>query len=244
MRKKLYSLFVLSLISMLCFAQQIIETNLFEWSNNGSVIAKPEFIELGGTAQPSLSVMYPDGYNPSIFQSYTVNSLNNTYICHIQICAGEDEEEDRHHMYEHFVLMDGTGVIFIRFGTDAPLTTTRWLSGDKNDNNYFRKIDLNNDSYALIFGGWLYGEDNVGSEMIIVVVSKNIPTLVYDGYALATSMTNFNSNSFSMDFVKDITGLVNQNTGLLEITAPKLSGRTKYRLYKQGNMLKLKTWQY
>ena len=78
--------------------------------------------------------------------------------------------------------------------------------------------------------------------MIIVVISKNVVTLVYDGPAVAVSSTDFDSNNFYMDFITDATGLADPETGLLDITPAKLAGRTKYRIYKDGNVLKIASW--
>ena len=72
--------------------------------------------------------------------------------------------------------------------------------------------------------------------MIIIIVNRNVATLVYDGNAEAISPTNFDSNCFSMDYVKDAENLRNQETGEMEITPAKLAGRTKYTLYKEGDM--------
>ncbi|MBR4302897.1 MAG: hypothetical protein IKT80_04965, partial [Bacteroidaceae bacterium] len=118
-----------------------------------------------------------------------------------------------------------------------------WLSGDDNDTNYFRKIDLNEDCFALIFAGWYHYYDDNPGEMIIIIVNRNVATLVYDGNAVAISPTNFDSNCFSMDFVKDAENIRNQETGEMEITPAKLAGRTKYTLYKEGDMLKIREWR-
>ncbi|MBQ5573638.1 MAG: hypothetical protein IIU69_05075, partial [Bacteroidaceae bacterium] len=62
------------------------------------------------------------------------------------------------------------------------------------------------------------------------------------GPAAAITPTNFNSSSFTMDFVTDGTGLKDFETGLLDITPEKLVDKTKYRLYKDGDVLKIVSW--
>ena len=142
-----------------------------------------------------------------------------------------------------FTITDNNGnTIYKRFGYD-PLTTTQWLSGDDNDTNYFRKIDLNEDCFALIFAGWFFGYGSESGEMIIVIVNKNVATLVYDDYALATTVTDFTSSNFSMDFVKNGAEFINSDTGLLDLTSANLAGQTKYTLYKEGDMLKIREWR-
>ncbi len=241
MKKKLF----LSLLAMLClsmsscYAQQVIsETNLFEWAN-GNIVPKSIFIELDD--QPSENSLESVGYTPNTYHSFSISSLNSNYNYTIQIKGQGIEDETKR--YELFTITDNNGnTIYKRFGYD-PLTTTQWLSGDDNDTNYFRKIDLNEDCFALIFAGWFFGYGSESGEMIIVIVNKNVATLVYDGNAVAISPTNFDSNYFSMDYVKDAENLRNQETGEMEITPAKLAGRTKYTLYKEGDMLKIREWR-
>ena len=237
---KLKSLILLILINMSsCYAQQVIsETNLFEWSDE-NIVPKSIFIELDD--QPSENSLESVGYTPNTYHSFSISSLNSNYNYTIQIKGQGIEDETKR--YELFTITDNNGnTIYKRFGYD-PLTTTRWLSGDDNDTNYFRKIDLNEDCFALIFAGWYHYYDDNPGEMIIIIVNRNVATLVYDGNAVAISPTNFDSNCFSMDFVKDAENLRNQETGEMEITPAKLAGRTKYTLYKEGDMLKIREWR-
>ena len=237
---KLKSLILLILINMSsCYAQQVIsETNLFEWSDE-NIVPKSIFIELDD--QPSENSLESVGYTPNTYHSFSISSLNSNYNYTIQIKGQGIEDETKR--YELFTITDNNGnTIYKRFGYD-PLTTTRWLSGDDNDTNYFRKIDLNEDCFALIFAGWYHYYDDNPGEMIIIIVNRNVATLVYDGNAVAISPTNFDSNCFSMDYVKDAENLRNQETGEMEITPAKLAGRTKYTLYKEGDMLKIREWR-
>ena len=237
---KLKSLILLILISMSsCYAQQVIsETNLFEWSN-GNIVPKSIFIELDD--QPSENSLESVGYTPNTYHSFSISSLNRNHNYTIQIKGQGIEDETKR--YELFTITDNNGnTIYKRFGYD-PLTTTQWLSGDDNDTNYFRKIDLNEDCFALIFAGWFFGYGSESGEMIIVIVNKNVATLVYDDYALATTATDFTSSNFSMDFVKNGAEFINSDTGLLDLTSANLTGRTKYTLYKEGDMLKIREWR-
>ena len=241
MKKKLF----LSLLAMLClsmsscYAQQVIsETNLFEWSDE-NIVPKSIFIELDD--QPSENSLTSVGYAPNTYHSFSISSLNSNYNYTIQIKGQGIEDETKR--YELFTITDNNGnTIYKRFGYD-PLTTTQWLSGDDNDTNYFRKIDLNEDCFALIFAGWFFGYGSESGEMIIVIVNKNVATLVYDDYALATTATDFTSSNFSMDFVKNGAEFINSDTGLLDLTSANLAGRTKYTLYKEGDMLKIREWR-
>jgi hypothetical protein len=46
-----------------------------------------------------------------------------------------------------------------------------------------------------------------------------------------------------MDFVKNGAEFINSNTGLLDLTSANLAGLTKYTLYKEGDMLKIREWR-
>lgn len=105
---------------------------------------------------------------------------------------------------------------------------------------------MDDTSYALIFSGWYWYPSTVPGEMIIVVVNKNVATLVYAGVGASISSNGYtlSADSFSMDFVSDLSGLrLNEDTGQFEEDGAGLNGEIKYTLYKDGNMLKLRTWR-
>lgn len=268
MKKNLNLLVILLLASISsCLAQQMTESNLFEWSN-GSVVPNSAFIEIDD--QPSLALLTSMGYSANTYHSFSISTSNNRYSCMVHI-KGEGDENTDSHLYDLFEITDNSGsTIYKRFGED-PLTTTCLISGDPNDNDYFKKIPLDENSYALIFAGWYYGYEENPGEMIIIVISKNVATLVFDSRAVAISPTMFtfpnyycqeclyqseqsfeicprcgshrvNSDYFSLEFVKDGTGFSNID-GNIEITQAKLAERIKYRLYKDGNILKIVQWQ-
>lgn len=233
------SLFLLFTMAFLCVINCVAQQNLFSWQN-GNVVANNEYI-VYDTPQLSQSMITLIENTSRTLHTFSVSSSNNEYECDIRIVSSRDEDESQ--CYSQFEIRTKSGsLIYKRRGNGLPLTTTRWLSHERPDNHYFRKIDLDNDSYALVFAGWLLGWAEILGEMIIVVVNKNVATLVYDGPATAITPTNFNSNSFSMDFVTDGTDLTDPETGLLDITPAKLAVRTKYRIYKDGNVLKIASW--
>lgn len=235
MRKSLFIFFMAFLCVINCVAQQ----NLFSLQN-GNVVANNEYI-IYDEPQLSQGMMTLIENTSRTLHTFSVSSTNNEYECDVRIVS--NQEEDESHCYSQFEIRTKSGsLIYKRRGKGLPLTTTRWLSRESPDNHYFRKIDLDNDSYALVFAGWLLGWAELLGEMIIIVVNKNVATLVYDGPAMAITSTNFNSNSFSMDFVTDGVGLTDPETGLLDITPAKLLGRMKYRIYKEGNVLKIASW--
>jgi hypothetical protein len=79
--------------------------------------------------------------------------------------------------------------------------------------------------------------------MIIFVISKNVASIVYHDYAYAITPTDFDSDSFSMDFVKDLSRLIDPTTEDVSLTPARLARTTKYTLYKDGNNLRIKEWR-
>lgn len=222
-----------------CVAQTM---DLFTWQNGTVIPSSSSFIKYDH--QPSAARLAEMQSKAKLLHSIPVQCQSGQYKCNVQILGTQGIDEDESHCYYQFELRDQyqNTLLFTRRGSYLPLTTTRALSKNYGDLNYFRKIDLDNDTYALIFCGWITGYDDELGEMIIVIVSKNVATLVYDGPAAAITPADFNSGSFSMDIVTDGTDLFDSETGLLNITPQTVGNRTKYRIYKSGNILKVTSW--
>lgn len=241
MRKKLFVIVALIQIWMpLCWAQT---ENLFIWGANDSVIHKEKFLKF--MYQPDDQLNDSMNYQMYVNQVSTVFSPNRQYKCDIEICGEIDDPNFDEYEIIKIVDTENNSELFRRYGIDE-LTTTRWLSRNCNDYNFYIQIPLDGNSYALIFAGWYWYPSIVPGEMIIVVVNKNVATLVYAGVAASISPNGYTltSDSFSMDFVSDLSGMVlNEETGQFEEVGEGLSGKTKYTLYKDGAMLKIRTWQ-
>ncbi len=153
--------------------------------------------------------------------------------------------ETASHYYDYFDIVGNNGTVILRWYGEDLLTTTKALTRNKNRNNYFEKIPLNGDSYALVFCGMRDSYSDVPGEMIIVVVNKNQTVVVYDDYAaVAISPTNFDSNDFTMYFLKDLSGLYNPNIKDYDTSPANLCGRTFYRLRKDNDVLKIAQCRY
>lgn len=237
MKKKGLSFFV---VALFCVTTCIAQENLFSWQD-GNAIANSDYIVYN--TQPSSNRLIEIQKGTEALHMIQIKSKNSTYKCDIKIYGSKGVDEGDSHDYNHFELSENNNRLIYRRGGKYGLTTTRCLSIDPWDNHYFRKIDLDDNSYAFIFAGDYLSMEEILGEMIIVVVNKNVATLVYDGPATAITPTDFDSDSFSMEFVTDGTDLIDPATGLLDITPAKLANRTKYRIYKEGNMLKIASWQ-
>lgn len=236
-------LFVFIAVIQMCVSTCLAQTeDLFIRETNGSVIPKDKYLLF--TSQPNEDMLVNMNYQTYVHQVTTVYSPNHQYCCQVEIRSEENDPD-----FDEYVLIkivdSNNHVLFKRYGIDN-LTTTKLLSRNNNDNNYYIQIPLDDTSYALIFSGWYWYPSTVPGEMLIVVVNKNVATLVYAGVGASISPNGYtlSSNSFSMDFVSDLSGLrLNQNTGQFEEYGSGLNGKTKYTLYKDGNLLKIREWQ-
>lgn len=237
-------IFVFVVFAQICALNCLTQTeDLFHRKeSDSSVLAFDKFLKY--LSQPDDSLLLAMNHQTFIHQTTTVYSPNLNYHHQIEIRSEYNDPE-----FDEYVLIrildSNNRVIFKRYGIDN-LTTTKLLSRKNNDHDFYIQIPLDGNSYALIFAGWYWYPSIVPGEMIIVVVNKNVATLVYAGVAASISPNGYTltSDSFSMDFVSDLSGMVlNEETGQFEEVGEGLSGKTKYTLYKDGAMLKIRTWQ-
>ena len=217
--------------------QIIQETDLFTRTTDDVILSKPSFILINN--QPSGN---PNSLN--MYHNYQLQSLNHHYNWQVKIMGQDGILETASHYYDYFDIIGNTDSVILRWYGQDMLTTTQELTHIKNRNNYFEKISLNSDSYALVFCGMRDSYSDVPGEMIIVVVNKNQAVVVYDDYASAISPTNFDSDTFAMYFLKDLSGLYNPNIEDYDTSPVNLGGRTFYRLRKDNGVLKIAQCRY
>lgn len=172
------------------------------------------------------------------YRTYPVSSPNGAsrYTVHL-VGVNEKKYDD---FYDGFRIVDSKGKeILLHSGYD-PLSTVEYLTTVRDDKRPFVQIPLDDDSFALIFGGILYEYDDGAGQMIIVVVRGDRATIVFDNYAFAYKYTS--SPDFSIEFTDDVYGLLDEH-GLYTITEGTLKPHTKYKIWQEGNTLKYKTWK-
>lgn len=233
MKNNLLTLVVLFICTTSSFAQQ----SLFKW-DKGNVVANDDFIALNNLYNSRTSTWANDR---PLLNIISVSSKNKLYKCNVQIFGIKNTSNS--YGFSFFELRDSINnkLIYRRFG-QYYLQTTHALSRIEGDTNYFRKVDLDDVSYALFFSSFDIEWDETVGEMIIVVVSKNVATLVFDGPAAVISPADFDSEEFSMDYITDGTDMINPETGLPDFSPDKLAEKNKYRLYKDGNVLRIVSW--
>lgn len=210
-------------------------TNLFDWSN-GNVVAKEQFMKIVQREDHINWIL--QNFSSYLYKSDIVSVLNEQYNCSVNLFR-TDEFSDNDYSYFTLVNEQDSSQMFLGYGEDA-LTTVAYLTMNPDEHNHFIHVPLDENSYALIFAGWFFSYDETcPGEMKIVVVHKNTATLVYDDRAVAISYTP--SPDFSMEFVTDATGILKHTW--VDPTSPALTGRIKHKIWREGNMLKYKTWK-
>lgn len=207
--------------------------NLFDWSQ-GRVVPKTEFLKWGHLAMPD----YKADPGISIYKTFTLTSgSSQTYRLKI---GGAESQPDSDGIYESFYILDGAGKTILAGRGNDPLCTVRHLVMDQSTKDSFIQIPLGNESFALVFAGLFYDASDSAGEMIVVVVDRDEAKVVYDAPALAYSYTA--PPNFSIEFVDDISGVAYEQ-GRFFVTAAQLASRTKHKIWREGNLLKYKSWK-
>ena len=133
-----------------------------------------------------------------VLHSYTVKDLQgDSYIVKINSL---DDRTDRKN-YDGFSIQH-KGKNILTYYTGDPLYNCGNITLWKNQSR-FLQIPLDNKSFALCFGGWIFDQDEA-PELVIVVVSDGKAQVVFDNYAFAYKYTP--APNFSIEFVDDWSG--------------------------------------
>ncbi len=220
MKKLLFLMFLLGATHTI---KAQIEENLFEWQANNEIAAKDKFLERVADQHLENMPIYT-------FKECDITSDNkDSYRIKIKGIGYEKMFEDNG-TYDFFEIYHENKMI-LRHISYNMLYDVRYITG-KASNDLFIKVPLSNDSFALFFGGWFF-PDGTPSEMVVVVVTGDTAKVVYDDYAYAYKYTP--GENFAIEYVKEIEDF--------PITESILKNQTKYKIWKEGNMLKYKSWK-
>lgn len=219
------SIFIFFLLGITCSIGAQTEENVFEWQANNEIAAKNEFLPL-----------YRGKYSNDptyVYKEYDV-SINNQDSHKLKI-KGFDKTMSK--TFDAFEIYHNGKRILEYFSSDL-LYDVRYITV-KASEAYYLKVPLSDDSFALLFGGWLFGSGDETTEMIIAVVSGDKAKVVFDDYAYAYKYTP--GENFAIEYVDDINGLYDNDP--IVFTESFLKTRTKHKIWKEGNMLKYKSWK-
>ena len=216
-------------ISQFAYAQY---KNLFSL-DNGNITVYQDFIGL------DLSNRNPQIFPTYEYESYDITSSNEQDRYTLKI-GGAAKRQSSTGTYDNIkILYQGKTILDVD-GYD-PLFTVKSLTMNKSDKNRFIHVPLSDTCFALFFGGWLYGMDNA-PEMIVIIVNNGQARVVYDNYAYAFKYSQ--PPCFSLEFVDDISELFEYDSPYKgTINDSFLNSRTKHKIWREGNMLKYKSWK-
>ncbi len=224
MKRLLFLIFKLGISCSIC-AQT--GENIFEWGTDQAIVVKNKFLE-----------MYEGLYTNAptyLYKEYDIST--NDYNSYKLKIKGFDKTMPYTGEFDGFEIYRNGKKILDYLSCDH-LYDVRYLTL-KNLNDYYIKVPLSEDSFALFFGGWLFGSGDETPEMVIAVVSADKAEVVFDDEAYAYKYTL--GENFSIEFVDDINGLYDNKS--IEFTESFLKSRTKYKIWREGNMLKYKCWK-
>ena len=206
--------------------------SIFEWKLGSEISAKRVFFPL---IKESYSVSPGDSLAKLyVLHSYTVKNLQGDSYT-VKINSLNDDRTDREN-YDGFSIQH-KGKNLLTYYTGDPLyncgNITLWK-----DKSRFLQIPLDNKSFALCFGGWIFDQDEA-PELVIVVVSGGKAQVVFDNYAFAYKYTP--APKFSIEFVDDWSG-IGEDPDIYKKPS-FLHGRTKHKIWREGNVLKYKSWK-
>ena len=204
--------------------------SIFEWKDDSGIITKKTFFPLSAYSDPGTPDPRCKIYD---FQSYTIkNEVGTVYTVKLHSVNTPSPK----HGYDGFSIQH-KGKNILTYYTGDPLYNCGNITLWKNQSR-FLQIPLDNKSFALCFGGWIFDQDEA-PELVIVVVSEGKAKVVFDNYAFAYKYTP--APNFSIEFVDDWSG-IGEDPDIYKKPS-FVRGRTKHKIWREGNVLKYKSWK-
>ena len=170
------------------------------------------------------------------YNTFNITSPNELHRYQISI-GGYPAQDAMGDSYEYFDITYNGKKLMRKWGY-APLWDVRLLTKNEDDRNYYIIVPLDDNSFALLFAGLVFDGDDDAGEMIVVVVNKDKATVVFDRPACAYSFTP--APNFAIEFTEKIDDVLNADGYAIGTKADMKA--TKHKIWKEGNMLKYKSW--
>ena len=237
---KLYKYFyVLTAVCFLCipafsFAQSQMELFTYDGSN---IVAKSTFI-----SQNSVEMNQTPLSSYGHVFTYANDEVTNASMTYTIEFVGVDSDVQTTYYDGIRIYNKATKQLLLDYQGYNSFHDTFFITAGQNTHRRFLRIPLGNESFALILGSNIYDDSEEAPELTIVVVSKNQAKVVFDRPAFVYSYLSDSSN-FSMEFVENVTWTSSGNDEGSEPSAEPLSSKTKHKIWKEGNMLKYKSWK-
>lgn len=228
--KSFIHLLFFALTAMAATAQSV--QSIFDWGSNAEILTKdrfrplfPERFIVPNTLLPEVLTFKTDVVKTPKGERYTVRLHTITY----------PYEKER--SYDGFSIMKGQQELLSYFSMDPLYNCASFTMGQSKA--YFLQIPLDEERFALCFGGWDFGYDTA-PPLVVVVVSGSQAQVVFDDHAYAYKYTP--APNFSIEYINYVDGVYEGPTPGV-VTPAILKKNTKHRLWREGNVFKHKSWK-
>ena len=210
-------------------------TDLFQYVGNG-IQSKAAYISESSKETNSQTI--PSEVKVYTYEKVELSSPSKMNKYSLNLVGFQSTGEDG---FEGIRLYDNTGKLLLTYWGYSPLKDLSYISMKSTGAPKYTIIPLDDSAFAIVLGGIIYDSEDNSPEMLIIVVKGNQAKVVFDGPALAYSYNP--APNFSVDFVDVMTWGKNEYGNDDNPTAEPLSSKTKHKIWKEGNMLKYKSWK-
>lgn len=187
------------------------------------------------------------GYIPSGIPVYE-NAEDKTGGCRIAYIDTAKSETDeigmdgfeQTQLYEGVRIYGGSGTLLLEQWSYSSIQDVSNITMGASSNRYL-PVKLDSKTMALIFGGSIYETGDDSPEMIIIIVRGNEAKLVFDRPAMVYAYTP--EPNFSIEYVEQMDWGNYENCDVFTPNSKTIASQTKYKIWKEGNMLKYKSWK-
>lgn len=231
--KHFLALFIFIFVGLSTSAQKV--QSIFEWKNETEVLTKENFRPLykDTIVAREDTVTLIENYTR---RYYTVKNLRgDTYT--IVLNWYEDDIENTEVMFSNFSILHKGKHIYTSWTAEA-LSTCEYITA-WNDSTHFVQVPLDDTRFALCFGGYKDGTC-MPPEMFIIVVSGDNVQVVFENWAHAYKYSP--PPSFAIEYIDETEELYHMRSQL-PVPTSLLKKLTKHKIWKEGNVLKYKSWK-
>ncbi|MCM1312961.1 MAG: hypothetical protein NC206_07460 [Bacteroides sp.] len=234
--KRQFLIFLALCVSGMVFSQV---SDIFTWAD-GRIFRKMEYLPLLKMQGSESNILaHTSVYT---YKELPVKSKNgkNAYILKLMRCGGCEGQNIEDTYYDYFSLWHNGKRIFNLVPMD-PMCTVDGITTDQNC-DYYYQVHLDDDSFALFLGGLVYGYDEA-PQMLIILCHNGQADLVYYDYSYTYKFTP--GEDFSIECVSNCDWMedCDYSAGFARPHDSVLKTLSKHKIWKEGNMLKYKSWK-
>lgn len=187
------------------------------------------------------------GYIPSGIPVYenAEDKFGDCRIAYIETAQNDTDELDtdgfvQTQLYEGARIYGASGTLLLEQWSYSSIQNVSNITMDASSNRYL-PVNLDSKTTALILGGSIYDTSDDSPEMMIIVVRGNDAKLVFDRPAMVYAYTP--EPNFSIEYVEKMDWGNYENCEVFTPNAKTIASQTKHKIWKEGNILKYKSWK-